>query len=42
MYSIWKNVFLNIEACQHILLHQILIFKIASYDRFKQRKFIFA
>ncbi len=28
--------FLNIKACQHILLHQIqkIIFKIASYDPF--------
>uniref|UniRef100_A0A671N6Q6 Phosphomannomutase n=1 Tax=Sinocyclocheilus anshuiensis TaxID=1608454 RepID=A0A671N6Q6_9TELE len=31
--------FLNIKACQHILLHQIhkiMIFKIASYDPFKE------
>ncbi len=39
MYSIWKIMcFLNIKACQHILLHQIhkiMIFKIASYDPFK-------
>ncbi len=38
MYSIWKIMcFLNIKACQHILLHQIhklMIFKIASYDPF--------
>ncbi len=27
--------FLNIKACQHILLHQIMIFKKASYDPFK-------
>ncbi len=30
--------FLNIKACQHILLHQIhkiIIFKKASYDHFK-------
>ncbi len=30
--------FLNIKACQHILVHQIhkiMIFKIASYDPFK-------
>ncbi len=36
MYSIWKIMcFLNIKACQHILLHQIhkiMIFKKASYD----------
>ncbi len=38
MYSILKIVFLNIKTCQHILLHQIhniMIFKIASYDPFK-------
>ncbi len=39
MYSIWKRMcFLNIKACQHILLHQIhqiMIFKKASYDPFK-------
>ncbi len=39
MYSIWKIMcFLNIKACQHILLHQIhklMIFKKASYDPFK-------
>ncbi len=39
MYSIWKIMcFLNIKACQHILLHQIhqiIIFKKASYDPFK-------
>ncbi len=29
--------FLNIKACQHILLHQIIIFKIASYDPFKKQ-----
>ncbi len=38
MYSIWKLMcFLNIKACQHILLHQIhkiMIFKKASYDPF--------
>ncbi len=38
MYSIWKIIcFFNIKACQHILLHQIhqiIIFKIASYDPF--------
>ncbi len=35
MYSIWKIMcFLNIKACQHILLHQIMIFKKASYDPF--------
>ncbi len=31
-------VFFNIKACQHILLHQIhqiIIFKKASYDPFK-------
>ncbi len=31
--------FLNIKACQHILLHQIhkiMIFKKASYDPFKE------
>ncbi len=36
--------FLNIKACLHILLHQIhkiLIFKIASYDPFKQNYVIF-
>ncbi len=30
---------LNIKACQHILLyqmHKIIIFKLASYDPFKQ------
>ncbi len=34
--------FLNIKACQHILLHQIhkiMIFKIASYDPFKSNLF---
>ncbi len=36
MYSIWKRMcFLNIKACQHILIHQIMIFKKASYDPFK-------
>ncbi len=36
MYSIGLIMwFLNIKACQHILLHQIIIFKIASYDPFK-------
>ncbi len=39
MYSIWKRMcFLNIKSCQHILLHQIhqiIIFKKASYDPFK-------
>ncbi len=25
---------MNIKACQHILLHQIMIFKNASYDPF--------
>ncbi len=38
MYSILKNnEILNIKACQHILLHQIhqiIIFKKASYDPF--------
>ncbi len=38
MYSIWKIMcFFNIKACQHILLHQIhqiMIFKKASYDPF--------
>ncbi len=38
MYSILKIMcFLNIKACQHILLHQIhkiMIFKITSYDPF--------
>ncbi len=38
MYSIWKRMcFLNIKACQHILLHQIhkiMIFKKASNDPF--------
>ncbi len=32
--SIWKISFLNIKACQHILLHKIIIFKKASYDPF--------
>ncbi len=40
MYSIWKIMcFLNIKACQHILLHQIHkvnVFKIASYDSFNK------
>ncbi len=40
MYSIWKTMcFLNIEACQHILLHQIhkiMIFKKPSYDPFNK------
>ncbi len=27
-----NNVFLNIKACQHILLHQIIIFEKAPYD----------
>ncbi len=27
--------FLNSKACQHILLHKIIIFKKASYDPFK-------
>ncbi len=39
MYSIWNIMcFFNINACQHILLHQIhkiKIFKKASYDPFK-------
>ncbi len=39
MYIIWKIMwYLNITACQHILLHQIhniIIFKKASYDPFK-------
>ncbi len=39
MYSILKIMcFLNIKACQHILLHQIhkiMLFKKASYDPFK-------
>ncbi len=33
--------FLNIKACQHILLHQkhkIMIFKIESYDPFKNKQ----
>ncbi len=41
MFSIWKIMcFLNIKACQHILLHQIhkiMIFKKASYDPFKHK-----
>ncbi len=37
MYSIWQIMcFLNIKACQNILLHQIMIFKKASYDPFKK------
>ncbi len=40
MYSIWKIMcFLNIKACQHILLHQIhkiMIFKKVSYDPFNK------
>ncbi len=28
--------FLNIKACQHILLHQIMIFKKALYDPFNR------
>ncbi len=36
MYSIWKIMcLLNIKAWRHILLHQIMIFKKASYDPFK-------
>ncbi len=36
MYSTWKIMcFLNNKACQHILLHQIMIFKKSSYDLFK-------
>ncbi len=39
MYSIWKIMcFLNIKACTHILLHQIMIVKKASYDPFKARQ----
>ncbi len=37
--------FLNIKACQHILLHQkhkIMIFKKASYDPFKNLNYYFA
>ncbi len=45
MYSIWKIMcFFNIKACQCILLHQIhkiMIFKIASYDPFKEHKSVF-
>ncbi len=44
MYSIWKMIcFLNIKACQHILLHQIhkiMIFKKASYDPFNDSKLL--
>ncbi len=37
MYSNLKIMcFLNIEACQHILLHKIKIFKKVSYDPFNQ------
>ncbi len=40
MYGIWKIMcFLNIKACQHILLyqiHKIMIFKKASYDPFNK------
>ncbi len=37
MYSFWKIIsFLNIKACLYILLHQIMIFKKASYDPFKK------
>ncbi len=32
--------FLNIKACQHILLHQIMIFKKASYDPFNLRVYV--
>ncbi len=43
MYSIWKIMcFLNIKACQHILLHQIhkiMIFKKESYDPFNSAVF---
>ncbi len=36
MYSIWKIMcFWTLKACQHIRLHQIIIFKITSYDPFK-------
>ncbi len=42
MYSIWKIMcLLNIKAWRHILLHQIMIFKKASYDPFKAVTVVF-